>query len=196
MRADIQPVPGHTFGDAMPPDGWEGRLLAQTERAFWSHGNKWLNEAQRNAPISPTVSLLKRLGREGGTLTIGASKRRKAVTVKTTDYYKPATILAAITGKSTGAERISANPGGLMRSIMLETGDDYAEVFVASNAEGAAYTVKIHDEKGVTWKHRGPGTQAKGPQADDKFIERAYDVWKEKLSAKLKELYYSVFRQK
>lgn len=195
MNVSIQPVPGNTFSDAMPPDGWEAKLLADSERAFWTHGNKWLNEARQNAPISPTVSLLRKLGREGGTLTIGASKRRGAVTVKTTDYYKPASILAAITGKSAGAGH-TANPGGLMRSIQLETGDDFAEVFVASNAEAGSYAVKIHDEKGQTWQKRGPGTQAKGPQADDKFIQRAYDVWRENLAAKLKELYYTVFPQK
>lgn len=60
-----------------------------------------------------------------------------------------------------------------MRSITFASDDEKAEVFVASNSEAGKYARKIHDDKGLTWWNRGPGTQAKGPQADDRFILRA-----------------------
>lgn len=191
VNISLNPVPGFSFSDAMPKDGWEGKLLAKAKSAFHSHGHKFLAESRRNTPISPSLERLVRLGNGGGQYTLKATTKRPARLIKSTDYYKPATILAAMGAK---ASELGVNPGGLMRSIMLETGDDYAEVFVASNSEGAAYAVKIHDEKGVTWKHRGPGTQAKGPQADDKFIERAWDVWREKLEDRIKQLFFSVFK--
>ena len=55
-------------------------------------------------------------------------------------------------------------------STQLETG---CSVFVASNSQAGRYARRIHDEKGVTWRNRGPGTIAKGARADEKFIERA-----------------------
>lgn len=68
-------------------------------------------------------------------------------------------------------------PGGLMASIQwrlrgkgLSTD---AEVYVAANAEAGKYAKRIHDEKGKTWRKRGPGTVAKGARADDKYILRA-----------------------
>jgi len=191
VNISIQPVPGYSFADAMPPDGWEEKLLAETEKAFHDCGNKWRSEAVQNAPISPSLKTLVRLGNGGGSYTTKATKRRGAVLVKQTDFYKPAAILAAMGAK---ASALGVNPGGLGRSIQLETGDDYAEVFVPVNSEAADYAVKMHDEKGVTWKNRGPGTQAKGPQADDKFIERARDVWQEKLKERLSQLFFSVFK--
>ena len=64
-------------------------------------------------------------------------------------------------------------PGGLERSIRFESNDSTCSVFVASNAEAGRYAKRIHDEKGITWRNRGTGTIAKGPRADEKFIERA-----------------------
>lgn len=68
-------------------------------------------------------------------------------------------------------------PGGLERSIEWRlTGRGFAldaEIYVAANAEAGKYAKRIHDEKGKTWRRRGPGTVAKGARADDKFILRA-----------------------
>ena len=64
-------------------------------------------------------------------------------------------------------------PGGLEKSIEYEATDRGCSVFVASNSMAGKYAKRIHDEKGVTWRNRGPGTIAKGSRADDKFIERA-----------------------
>ena len=65
------------------------------------------------------------------------------------------------------------HPGGLEKSIMTEATATEARVFVPSNSLAGRYARRIHDEKGVTWHNRGPGTIAKGPLADEKFIERA-----------------------
>lgn len=64
-------------------------------------------------------------------------------------------------------------PGGLERSIQYESDASHCSVFVASNSEAKAYAKRIHDEKGVTWRNRGPATKDKGARADEKFIERA-----------------------
>lgn len=64
-------------------------------------------------------------------------------------------------------------PGGLEKSIECEASETGCSVFVASNSMAAGYAKRIHDEKGVTWSKRGPGTEAKGARADEKFIERA-----------------------
>jgi len=64
-------------------------------------------------------------------------------------------------------------PGGLEKSIEFDAAETGCSVFVASNSQAGRYAKRIHDEKGVTWRNRGPGTVAKGSRADDKFIERA-----------------------
>lgn len=65
------------------------------------------------------------------------------------------------------------HPGGLEKSIEFEVKGDSCAVFVSANSFAGKYAKRIHDEKGVTWHNRGPGTVHKGPQADEKFIERA-----------------------
>jgi hypothetical protein len=64
-------------------------------------------------------------------------------------------------------------PGGLTRSIGMTWDNTNATIFVATNSEAGKYAFRIHEEKGKTWKNRGPGTVAKGPKADEKFITRA-----------------------
>lgn len=68
-----------------------------------------------------------------------------------------------------------AKPGGLERSIAMSVNKDdlSGRVFVAANSEAGKYAGMIHDEKGESWHNRGYGTIAKGPRADEKFIERA-----------------------
>ena len=192
MNISLQPVDGKSLSDAMPGDGWEEKLLKESASTSRGVGYKFHSEAVRNAPKSPSLSILRKVGLGGGSFVSKATKRRKAVLVKATDFYKPATILAALGAK---AAALGVNPGGLERSIQLETGDDFATVFVPSNSEAADYAVRMHDEKGLTWKHRGPGTQAKGPQADDKFIERAHSVWAAEFYARMKKVYEMAFRK-
>jgi len=50
---------------------------------------------------------------------------------------------------------------------------DHVDVFVPSGSPANEYAGKMHDEKGSSWQKRGPGTVAKGAQADDEFISRA-----------------------
>lgn len=64
-------------------------------------------------------------------------------------------------------------PGGLEKSIEYESDETHCSVFVAANSQAGRYAKHIHDEKGITWRNRGAGTVAKGPRADEKFIERA-----------------------
>ena len=66
-------------------------------------------------------------------------------------------------------------PGGLEKSIEVDydKANMSVVIFVRENSYAGKYARKIHDEKGRTWKNRGPGTIAKGDRADDKFIERA-----------------------
>ena len=68
-----------------------------------------------------------------------------------------------------------STPGALQNSITYKQGKDYVDILVPVNSAGGGYAVKIHDEKGHSWHNRGKGTQAKGAQADDKFIKRAVD---------------------
>lgn len=116
---------------------------AASFRALRSIGILVEREAKRNAPKSPSRGQLNRL-----------RKTRRKVTRKARATSRP-------------------SPGGLERSIEREVTPDSARIFVASNSEAGKYGAKIHDEKGTTWRRRGPGTQAKGGRADDKFILRA-----------------------
>lgn len=100
-----------------------------------------------NAPISPTQTVINR-----------RRKTRRKTTRKTTAVSR--TI-----------------PGGLMRSITTKADSEEAIIFVPQNSEAGKYASKIHDLKNKPggWKNRGPGTVAKGPEADEKFISRAID---------------------
>ena len=64
-------------------------------------------------------------------------------------------------------------PGGLERSITFDADGNHVDIYVPVNSEAGQYAAIIHDGKGSAWQRRGPGTVAKGPHADEKFIERA-----------------------
>jgi len=103
--------------------------------------------AVKNAPISPTQQVLNRLRK-----TTGKTRRKASATSRT-------------------------KPGGLQRSIEMESDQNDAAIYVASNSEAGKYASYIHDKKNVQggWFKRGLGTVAKGPQADEKFITRAIE---------------------
>ena len=73
-------------------------------------------------------------------------------------------------------DRRTFTPGGLEKSIEWEVDGDRCLVFVRDNSYAGKYAKRIHDERGVTWRNRGPGTIAKGQQAREKFIERAVET--------------------
>ena len=50
-----------------------------------------------------------------------------------------------------------------------------SQVAIYTDQSSSGYAKRIHDEKGASWHNRGPGTRAKGSDADDKFIKRAID---------------------
>lgn len=95
-------------------------------------------------------------------------------------------------GKS---ERSDFHPGGLTRSITGTSGPDFAEIFVPSNSVAGAYARFIHNGE----YDRGPGTRAKGAQADRLYIERAIIPNKEKfrqiLSDELQKELLETFRR-
>jgi len=112
-------------------------------------GKRVFDRARRYAPISPTVADRKSVSK--------ASKAQWAA--------------AAARKSPTATSR--ATPGALQNSIELLATSTLAQVFVPTNSPAGAYAWKIHEEKGKTWQNRGVGTVKKGPQADEKFIERA-----------------------
>ena len=66
-------------------------------------------------------------------------------------------------------------PGGLEKSITLFVDPHSVSVGIPSGKNVDGYAVRIHDEKFITWRKRGPGTVAKGDRADEKFIARAVE---------------------
>lgn len=74
---------------------------------------------------------------------------------------------------SRGGGKNRPRPGRLMQSIVSKSDTKTASVFIAEDAPAIKYAAKIHDERGISWWNRGPGTVAKGPQAREKFIDRA-----------------------
>lgn len=117
--------------------------------------------------------LLSDLGRVASNIPGGFTRalyRIGTVWKRTAVQYAPISPTQAKLGSKS---KRRAMPGGLMRSIMFYSTEKRVEVFVPSNAPAGKYAAKIHDEKGKSWRNRGPGTIAKGPQADEKFILRA-----------------------
>lgn len=148
-------------------------IPAVIARALFRIGGVWKRTAVDYAPISPTTSMLKdfstkiKSGRPNPrSMFIWSRKGRMITTVKLTQFYEDR--LSMLTSDSK-----RPMPGGLMRSIAFRSDESKVECFVPSNSLAGKYAFKIHEEKGRTWKERGPGTQAKGPQADDKFITRS-----------------------
>lgn len=125
-------------------------------------------------------ALVSRYGRQVSQ-AVGRGMRRIAnmVAKRAFDYApkSPTRTIASATLKVQRRSKSQRTPGGLEKSIRAEVnitgGNTEASVFIASTAPAGKYAKRIHDEKGVTWWRRGPGTIAKGDQADHKFIERA-----------------------
>jgi len=133
-------------------------------KALYECGLIWKREAVANAPRSPKMSEIRAVRK----------KKWEAKGKKPTKKQK-----AAWKKRINPRAKSRPAPGGLERSIsmwshgMPRWDGSYVEVFVKQGAEAGKYAKKIHDEKGKSWRNRGPGTIAKGSRADDKFIERA-----------------------
>lgn len=148
-------------------------------RALFRIGGLWKKTAVDYAPISPTTTMLRTFaraikksgGRENSNqLYVNGRKGQPGRVVTLTKFYDVRmSMLLSKDPNSTSRPM----PGGLMRSIAFTSDDSKVECFVPSNSPAGTYAFKMHEEKGKSWKERGPGTQAKGPQADDKFITRA-----------------------
>ncbi len=120
-----------------------------TARSMYQIGSRVESLAKNNAPISPAISVINRDRANTGRRKF---KRRKA---------------SATSG---------AKPGGIVRSIKMTSDASSTTIFVPRNSEAGTYAGIIHDDKGKTWRKRGLGTVAKGPQADDKYISRGVDT--------------------
>lgn len=161
-------MPGSAAMTSPGPD------LAALERGIADAMNKALREcgmvaqreAVKNAPRSAKASEIRRMQRERQSKMnygLGPTKRQKAA------------------WKARRNPRATARPkpGGLERSIKMECRQERdwersaASIFVPTGSEAGKYARRMHDEKGKTWRKRGPGTVAKGARADEKFIERA-----------------------
>lgn len=149
-------------------------LAAAGKRAMSKVGALVQKTAKQYAPISPSVTILRKLSKAGGNIgasyEIAATKKRAAQRVVLTKFYAERldTMLSA-NPRATGRPK----PGGLQNSITFTSNETQAQIFVPANSEAGKYAYRIHEEKGITWFRRGPGTQVKGAKADSKFIERA-----------------------
>ena len=145
-------------------------------RALFQIGLIWQREAVANAPRSPKASEIRAVRRA----------KWEAKGKKPTKKQK-----AAWKARINPRAKSRPAPGGLERSISMWSRanpnweNSFVEVFVKQGAEAGKYAKKIHDEKGKSWRNRGPGTIAKGARADDKFIERARDDNLDKFQTKL-----------
>lgn len=135
----------------------------QSARAMFRVGALVKDTAQQYAPISPSSSQLR--GAQTGT------KRQKAAGKKRR--------------KASATSR--AKPGSLQASIRFQSDAGKADIYVPSNSPAGKYAEKMHNEKGKSWFRRGIGTQAKGAQADHKFIERAIRDNESRIDAILKD---------
>jgi hypothetical protein len=146
-------------------------------RALFRIGGLWKRTAVEYAPISPSTTMLKTFkkkmaggGEFANTLYVVGRKGSSGRVIKMTRFYE-AKMDMLLSKKPNNTNK--PMPGGLMRSITVRSTEHMVEVFVPSNSPAGSYAFKMHEEKGSRWKERGPGTQAKGPKADDKFITRA-----------------------
>lgn len=158
-------------------DRVDNGIRAGMRRALFRIGALVKRTAVDYAPISPTTSMLKAFSKQlkgggefAGTLYVAGRRGQSGRAVKLTAFYMHR--LPMLLSRDPNATT-RPTPGGLMKSIAFTSTDSRAEIFVPANSPAGTYAKKIHDEKGSSWKDRGPGTQAKGPKADDKFIERA-----------------------
>ncbi len=206
MEVRLEQVSPKGLDTVLPTDAELRAFEAETKEnmrrvAYW-----WQQEAKKNAPRGPTAAMLRKLHKAGGRMVIPGKGRMGPAAVSLTAFYgMSAAALASkkrgtVAGPASGlkARLMGAgtwkNPGGLERSIQNEWSESEAAVYVASNAEAGEYAGIIHDKKGVKWHNRGPGTQAKGERADDKFIERAHKPAAEKLAEAMAKVVKALFR--
>lgn len=139
-------------------------------RGLFRIGGLWKKTSVDYAPISPTTTMLRKFAKslKSGKQNANIIRLKNGMPVILTRFYEYR--LPMLIGKGSKTRPM---PGGLMRSITVRNTDSTVECFVPANSPAGSYAFKIHEEKGSVWRDRGPGTQAKGPQADEKFISRA-----------------------
>lgn len=127
--------------------------------------------------LPEVIRSMRDAGRIVADVAAGGLPRIGRVVLRTAVEYSPRSPTKAeferTLKRKTSTLRQDFFPGGLEKSIEFEAGPDKCVVFVRENAPAGKYARRIHDERGVTWRNRGPGTVAKGEHAREKFIERA-----------------------
>ena len=208
MEVRLDQVSAEGLDTVLPTDEELAKFYFETERNFYRGAMAWLKDAKRNAPISPTESLLRKLQKAGGRVTLpgnGVSVAPKEVSM--TFFYRASAAalkrrkegtLGGTSGSLNAWKGLSRShpgqPGALTNSIQAEFDAEHMAVFVPSNSEAGEYAEIIHDQKGVKWRERGPGTQAKDDQADEKFIERAQPAAYERFVEATKKALQKLFR--
>ena len=204
MKVTFQQV-GPGLNELLPGDSERLEFEREMAEGLRRVGDRWKADSIRNAPRGPSETMLRKLHKGGGTYVVAATKKMGPQAISLTSFYRSTAAALSARKKGTYAgpsgglkERLSGhnwkNPGGIERSIETASGNDKVEVYVASNAEAGRYAGIIHDLKGVKWKQRGPGTQAKGEQADEKFIERAMPAAQERLGGIVRKAIAKFFR--
>ena len=124
-------------------------------------------KAVNYCPISPTKAQ-----HEAGISRATAGRRRSEPDQTRISYGAGGGVLI---GSSTRkSKRSDFNPGVLRKSIsIMKVTAGYVDIGVPLNAGGGKYAHYIHDQRYSEWKNRGIGTRRAGPQAKEKFIERA-----------------------
>lgn len=139
------------------------QVTKNSARAMFRVGALVKDTAQQYAPISPSAGQLRSASTGTKAQRAAGKKRRKA----------------------SATSRVK--PGSLQASLRFQSDAGKADIYVPSNSPAGKYAEKMHNEKGKTWHRRGIGTQAKGAQADHKFIERAIRDNESKIDAILND---------
>lgn len=113
-------------------------------------------ESRRNAPKSPTMTQI--------------TAKRKAIAKSKGKRY-----VRRLKSRKAGSHS-RAKPGGLKDSISfgVNVGRGEVRIFVPSNSTAGKYAVRMHDERGVSWRYLGIGNKG-FPRQREKFIKRAVE---------------------
>lgn len=151
-------------------------------RALKHIGFKVQSRARLYAPIGPTDTTLRGMSKAAFTIKLGQVRAQMRADGASASAIKKKLagmkrsrrrMLAAAKARRKPGSTSRPKPGSLQNSISIRAATAEVAILVPSNSPAGKYAWKIHNEKGQTWRNRGPGTVAKGVQADTKFIERA-----------------------
>lgn len=147
---------------------------AETQRALAlanvSIKNETVTLAKLLTPISPTkaqyIASLK------GRVVVTSKMQSVKVRNPSKNSYPYRQQLVKTRQRVKKTNRTDFHPGQLTSSITGESSTHFARIFVPANSRAGKYAGFIH----FGTYNRGPGTIAKGPQADRLYIQRAIQI--------------------